>query len=158
MKNRSPEIKITAGNLAILELPKTAFLCSRQVPADSVLKCYDWGIQMRETGRCIISGFHSPLEQDVLHYLLKGKQPVIMALARGLKTTWEPSIQEALEEGRLLIITPFDENIKRASANTAAVRNDLMINMADEVVVGYANPAGILSKRLSLERKKKWRF
>jgi len=36
---------------------------------------------MREAGRCVISGFHSPIEQDVLHYLLKGKQPVIMALA-----------------------------------------------------------------------------
>jgi hypothetical protein len=32
----------TPGNIELLELPKTAFLCSRQVPASVVLKCYDW--------------------------------------------------------------------------------------------------------------------
>ncbi len=154
MNDRSPQIKIQIGNLSILEQPKTAFLCSRQVPADAVLKCYDWAIQMREAGRCVISGFHSPIEQDVLHYLLKGKQPVIMALARGVKTSWEPSIQKALEEGRLLIITPFGEGVKRASADTAAVRNDLMIQLADDIVVGYAAPDGMLARRLRLEREK----
>ena len=143
------------GDLAILTLPKTAFLCSRQVPAEVVLRCYDWAIRMREEGRCVISGFHSPLEQDVLHYLLKGKQPVIMALARGLKSKWEPRIQKALEEGRLLLISPFGEQVKRASADTAAVRNDLMIRLADEVVVGYADPLGMLSNRLRIEREKK---
>ena len=146
------------GSLGILEQPKTAFLCSRQVPADAVLKCYDWAIQMREAGRCVISGFHSPLEQDVLHYLLKGKQPVILVLARGMKTSWAPSIEKALEEGRLLIVTPFGEGVKRASADTAAVRNDLMITLADEVVVGYVNPAGILKRRLGSEREKNLLF
>ncbi len=34
-------IQATLGNTEILKLPKTAFLCSRQVPADTVLKCYD---------------------------------------------------------------------------------------------------------------------
>ncbi|MDO8367219.1 MAG: hypothetical protein Q7T20_10505 [Saprospiraceae bacterium] len=137
MENYSHLIYAQIGNLCILEQPKTAFLCSRQVPADAVLKCYDWAIQMREAGRCVISGFHSPIEQDVLHYLLKGKQPVILALARGMKSSWEPSIQKALEEGRLLIVTPFGELIKRASQDTAAIRNDLMLKLADEVVVGY---------------------
>ena len=146
--------KAHSGNLSILELPKTAFLCSRQIPAEAVLKCYDWAIHMRETGGCVISGFHSPLEQDVLHYLLKGKQAVIMALARSMKTTWDADIQIALEDGRLLIITPFGEQTKRASAETAAVRNDLMLQLADDIVVGYLDPAGILGKRLSFEQEK----
>lgn len=150
-----PLIASQIGNAAILDLPLTAFLCSRHVPAEAVLRCYDWAIQMREASRCVISGFHSPLEQDVLHYLLKGKQPVIMALARGMKTKWEPRIQKALDEGRLLIISPFSEDVKRASADTAAVRNDLMIRLANEVVVGYADPAGMLARRLKMEREKK---
>jgi hypothetical protein len=155
MNNRELQIKAHIGNLSILELPKTAFLCSRQIPAEAVLKCYDWAIQMREAGRCVISGFHSPLEQDVLHYLLKGTQPVIMALARGMKTSWEQPIQKALDEGRLLIVTPFGEQAKRTSADTAAVRNDLMLQLADEIVVGYADPMGMLRKRLGLEHEKK---
>lgn len=54
---------------------KTAFLCSRNVPAAVVLKCFDWAIAQREAGRCVISGFHSRLEKDVLAYLLKPFPP-----------------------------------------------------------------------------------
>jgi hypothetical protein len=46
------------------------------VPASVILKCYDWAIAQREAGNCIISGFHSQLEKDVLHYLLSLKTMV----------------------------------------------------------------------------------
>lgn len=156
MKTRFSEmIQGHIGNLNLLDHShKTAFLCSRQAPAEAVLRCYDWAIAMREAGRCVIGGFHSPLEQDVLHYLLKGNQPVILVLARGMKSKWEPSIQKALNEGRLLIISPFGAQTKRATAETAAVRNDLMIRLADEVVAGYANPEGMLHRRLRLESER----
>lgn len=50
----------TFGNIDLLKLPKTAFLCSRKAPASAVLKCYDWATAMREQNRCVVSGFHSP--------------------------------------------------------------------------------------------------
>ncbi|MCY7310140.1 MAG: hypothetical protein LH619_05120, partial [Chitinophagaceae bacterium] len=53
------------GNIELVKLHKTAFLCSRKVPASIVLKCYDWAIEQREKGNCIMSGFHSQLEKDV---------------------------------------------------------------------------------------------
>lgn len=142
------------GNLELLKKHKSAFLCSREVAAEVVLKCYDWSIAMRDQGRCVISGFHSTLEKDVLHYLLKGKQPVIMVLARSMKSKWEARIQKALEEGRLLIISPFDEKVKRASEHSAAMRNDLMIKLAEEIIVGYAREGGMLERRLRLEFSK----
>lgn len=61
---------------------------------------------------------------------------------------------KALDNGRLLIISPFTEKTRRASADTAAVRNDMMIQLAGQVVVGYADPAGMLVRRLRLERDK----
>ena len=64
-------IKDLIGNIKFLKEYKIAFLCSRKIPASTVLKCYDWAIEQRENGSCIISGFHSQLEKDVLHYLLK---------------------------------------------------------------------------------------
>ena len=143
------------GNKALLELPKTAFLCSRKVPANVVLKCYDWAIEQREAGNCVISGFHSQLEKDVLHYLLKGKQPLIVALARGLKQQMEPELKDAFENGRLLIITPFDNKVKRVTELTSVVRNKMMIALADEVVVGYASEGGKLKELLKAQIKNK---
>ena len=70
-------IKEQLGNKELLQINTTGFLCSRKVPASVVLKRYDWAITQREKGNCVISGFHSQLEKDVLHYLLKGKQPII---------------------------------------------------------------------------------
>lgn len=132
-------IHATQGNTGILNQHKTAFLCSRKVPAPVVLKCYDWAIEQRDKGNCIISGFHSQLEKDVLHYLLKGKQPIIIALARGLKEKLEPEFQKPLEQGRLLIITPFDKKVKRVTEQTAATRNKMMIELADNITVGYTS-------------------
>jgi hypothetical protein len=82
----------------------------------------------------------------VLHYLLKGKQPVIIVLSRGLKQMLEAELQKHFEEGRLLIITPFSQEIKRVTEETAMVRNKMMINLADEIVIGFANEGGSLSK------------
>lgn len=136
------------GNHSILKNQKTAFLCSRKIPAGAVLKCYDWAIQMREEGKCVISGFHSQLEKDVLHYLLKGKQPVILVLARGMKKKLEPELKKGLEENRLLIISPFEESITRVTEETAMKRNQYMLELADEVVVGFAAEGGRLNQLL----------
>jgi predicted Rossmann fold nucleotide-binding protein DprA/Smf involved in DNA uptake len=142
------------GNYQLVELPKTAFLCSRHVPASIVLRCYDWAIGQRNETRCVISGFHSQIEKDVLHYLLKGKQPIIVALARGLKTSYEPELADALTQGRLLIISPFPQSVTRASQESANRRNDLMAELADGIFVAYAQPRGNL-ERLVLRWLKK---
>lgn len=142
----------TSGNIELLKLEKTAFLCSRKIPASVVLKCYDWAIEQRESGNCVISGFHSLLEKDVLHYLLKGKQPIIVAMARGLKQKLEPELQQAMDEGRLLIISSFDETVKRVTEKTAAIRNQMMVELADEVVVGFASEGGNLKKMLQEQK------
>lgn len=142
------EVKDYIGKLELMKLPKIAFLCSRKVSANAVLKCYDWAIEQREKGNCVISGFHSQLEKDVFHYLLKGKQPIIIALARGLKEKIEPELQKPLDEGRLLIITPFEKTVKRVTEQKAVIRNKLMIGLAESITVGYAIRGGQLEKLL----------
>jgi len=147
------EIKEYNGNIKLLELPKTAFLCSRKVPATVVLKCYDWAIEQRNKGICIISGFQSQIEKDVLHYLMKGKQPIIIALARGLKQKPEPAFQHAIDKGRLLIITPFDKEVKRVTEKTAQARNQLMIVLAENITVGFISEGGLLEELLKQTNK-----
>jgi len=147
------EIKEHIGNIKLLELPKTAFLCSRKVPASIVLKCYDWAIEQREKGNCIISGFHSKIEKDVLHYLLKGQQQIILVLDRGLKEKIEPEFQKAIEQNRLLIITPFNKSVKRVTEKTARTRNQLMTDLADKITVGYVSKDGQLEELLKQTNK-----
>ncbi len=141
------------GNEMLVKLQKTAFLCSRKIPASAVLRCYDWAIAQREAGNCVISGFHSQIEKDVLHYLLKGQQPIILALARGLKEKLEPEFEKPLGQGRLLIISPFNKTTKRVTEQTAEIRNKMMIELADSITVGYASANGQLEKLLKMTNK-----
>jgi len=141
------------GNKDLLKQSKTAFLCSRSIPASAVLKCYDWAIAQREAGNCIISGFHSQLEKDVFHYLLKGNQPIIIALARGLKEKIEPELIKPLEQGRILIISTFEKSVKRVTEQTAEIRNKMMIELADSITIGYASEGGKLESILKTTKK-----
>ena len=147
------EIVDHIGNLELLKLQKTAFLCSRDITASVVLKCYDWAITQREQGNCIISGFHSKIEKDVLHYLLKGDQPIIIAMARGLKQRIEPEFKHEIEKGRLLIISPFEKEVKRITEKTAMLRNRLMIDLAENLAIGFISKGGNLEKLMKQTRK-----
>ncbi|WP_203472216.1 DNA-binding protein [Dissulfurispira thermophila] len=133
------------GNTGILTWHKTAFLCSRNIHGDAILRCHDWAVRMRDEGRCVISGFHSLIEKDVLRYLLRGHQPLIIILARGMKKRIEPELKKPLDVGRLLILSPFDREVKRVTAETAMIRNKVMIDIADHIVVGHLNPDGNIS-------------
>ena len=143
------------GNTELLKLHKTAFLCSRDIPASAVLKCFDWAIEQRDKGNCIISGFHSKIEKDVFHYLLAGTQPIIMVLARGIKEKIEPELKAAIDTGRLLIVTPFENSVKWVTAETAEKRNRFMLELADEVVIGYVSKNGMLERLVAEVKGKK---
>lgn len=136
------------GNRSILEIWKIGFLCSRKIPASAVLKCYDWAIEQREKGNCIVSGFHSPIEKEVFQILLKGSQPTIMLLARSMLQKIEPVVKTRIEQGNLLLISIFPGNIRRVTRETALIRNRQLVQMADELVMGYAANDGLMSKLL----------
>ena len=136
------------GNTKIIHHHKTAFLCSRRYPAKAVLRIYDWAKTMRERGECVISGFHSRLERDVLDILLKGSQPIILAAARGLQKRYSPNVRNALDSRRLLVLSPFTESVTHITAETALMRNEFMLALADRIVIGYMSKDGLLAKTL----------
>ena len=133
-----------AGNIELLQLPKTAFLSSRNISPPSVMACYDWATQQRSAGRCVISGFHSSLEKDVLHFLLKGHQPVIMVLGRSLYKNMPEEFIKPIEENRLLIVSVVPQTTNRQSVESAMIRNKYIIENADEVVFGSLDVTGNL--------------
>lgn len=125
----------------------TALFCSKETPGAAILKAFDQAAAWRDAGRCVISGFHSPLEQQGLEILLRGKQPVVMVLARGLGKLRLPAGQRrALADGRLTIVSPFPATDKRATADRARQRNRFVAAVADEVVFAFVSPDGSLSR------------
>lgn len=142
------------GNKEILNQSKIGFLCSRKVPADIILKTYDWAIEQRDKGVCIVSGFHSKIEKDVFEILIKGNQPIILVLARGLMKRWDKRIFKLVEEDRLLIISPFNEQIRRPTEDTAFKRNKLIAEISDKLFIPYVEVGGIVDEIQKLYRNK----
>ena len=142
------------GNQELLKLQKTAFLASSNIASETVLRVYDWATEMRCRGECVISGFNSKLEQDVLHFLLKGKQPVILVLARRMYKVIPEELQEALNQNRLLIVSV--SNATRQSKDTAMMRNRWVCKTADRILfVGVTEQSSLYALKAAFNNKQK---
>src|SRR5438876_1122861 len=113
---------------------KLALLCSVRCPGALILRTYDLARALRDAGVTVASGFHSPMEQECLRLLLRGRQPVVVCPARSvermrLPAEWKP----AIEAGRLLVLSPFAPHQRRMTADLAAKRNAFVAALADEV-------------------------
>jgi len=132
------------GNKELWNTPKTAFLASSSIKPDDVMKCYDWATRMAREGQCVISGFSSHLEKDVLHFLSKGKQPIIVVLSRQMYKQVPSELQELLDANRLLIIST--SNAVRQSKVTAFARNKYICEQADKILFVGLNETSSLNK------------
>ena len=140
------------GNKELLNVSKTAFLASSTIPPDMVLKCYDWATEMAKEGKCVVSGFSSHLEHEVLHFLAKGKQPIILVLARQMYKQIPPELQPLLDANRLLIISV--SNAVRQSKATAHTRNKYICEIADQILFVGVNDKSSLIKLASAYNEK----
>ena len=123
------------GNKELLKVTKTAFLAASSIPPDMVLKCYDWAAGKHDG--CVVSGFSSKLEKDVLHFLLKAECPIILVLARKMYKVLPEELKKPLEQGRLLIIST--SNSPRQSKQTAFERNKYTRVRDKKVVKKFGN-------------------
>ena len=133
-----PKVK-SKGNLSLLDESLTAFFCSNRCPGDLILKTYDLARVIRDAGVPVIGGFQTPMERECLRLLLRGKQPVVVCPARGIDNMrisreWRP----ALDDGRLLVLSPFPATARRPTAALAAQRNDLVADLAQRVFIAHA--------------------
>jgi predicted Rossmann fold nucleotide-binding protein DprA/Smf involved in DNA uptake len=135
--------KLTAqGNLDLLALTKTALFCSAKCPGSVILPTYDQAAKWRDTGRCVISGFHSPVEKECLQILLRGDAPVILCPARGMLERLPAQWAIAVASGRMLILSAFAATATRITAELAAHRNEFVAALADKVFIAHATPGG----------------
>lgn len=123
-----------SGKLELLDRKLTAFLSSRTIATDKVMACYDWATSLNAETDCVVSGFQSPIEQDVLHFLLKNRIPVIVVLARAMYKQIPEELEEAYNDGIVLFISI--SNNTRVNKATASIRNRYVVDLAKEVLFG----------------------
>nr|MBP6989815.1 hypothetical protein [Candidatus Shapirobacteria bacterium] len=58
-----------------------------------------------------------------------------------------------LVEGRILIISPFEKTVKRVTEQTDEIRKNMMIELTDNITVGYASKGGKLETLLKTTKK-----
>lgn len=129
------------GNRAILDNSLLGVLSSSQCPGSIILKTHDFSKELTNHGVPVISGFHSPMEEEVLINLLRGTQPIVICPARSIHTMRIPSAwREPLAAGRLLILSPFLEHKIRKTTDNAALRNRVVAALADRLLIPHAAP------------------
>lgn len=143
LRGQVPAALRAVGNLAAPVGGTLAFFCSVKCPGGPILQSYDLARLLRDAGITVIGGFQSPVEKDCLDLLLRGTQPVIICPARSLHSMRLPSEwKRAVAQGRLLLLSPFEERFRRPTAALAEKRNEFVAFLADEVLFAYAEPGG----------------
>ena len=163
------------GNAALMALPKVAFLSSRRVAPAAVMRCYDWATEMRGGGRgatalpvaatsattpagCVIGGFQSALERDVLKLLLPAGGPsIVMVLARGMWRSVPMEYREAINAGRMLVVSPFSQGVVRVPKETAEKRNAFVLDHCTEAVFASLDPDGSLARLVAARPNLRYR-
>jgi predicted Rossmann fold nucleotide-binding protein DprA/Smf involved in DNA uptake len=155
---KSPDWLAYYGDLGLLKSELLALFCSVKCPGSLILQAYDVSVDLCQAGISVIAGFHSPVEKDALTILLRGIQPIVICYARGLAGIRIPrEYKKPLADGRLLLISVFDEKQKRPTQPTALLRNRLVAALASKILFIHAEEGGKLERlcKQSIEWGKK---
>ena len=124
------------GNKQLLNLHKIGFIASRHASTLDVIPTLNWAAEMsKRVDVAVVSGFQSPLEKDVLKFLLRGVCPIIIVLARGMYRQLPETLQSPMNQHRILIISNEPDNVTRVSEITAHKRNEYVKSISDEMKI-----------------------
>lgn len=131
------------GDPAILNGKLLGFFCSVRCPGDVILKTYDLARALRSAQSTLIGGFQSPMEKEFLDLVLRGTASVVVCPARGLDNMRIPKgWKRPLADGRLLLLSFFDDSIRRPTATIASQRNAYVACLAERLFIAHAERGG----------------
>lgn len=135
------------GERALLKAPLTAFFASRQCPGSAIRAAMGWALEQAQKRQAVLSGFHSPLEQSVLHLLLEAKSPIVAMLARPVADArLPPGWQAALAEGHMAVVSRCSMP-RRLTREQARQRNEQAAQLSNAIVIAYASTGGDLARQ-----------
>jgi hypothetical protein len=127
------------GDPGLLCLPAMALFCSIQCPGSIILKTYEAMQRLKLQDRALAGGFHSPMERTCLDILLRGRIKLIVCPARGIRRLRvRPEWRDPLAENRLVIVSPFDDAIRRSTTELASTRNRFVAALANSLLIPFA--------------------
>lgn len=133
------------GNRELLKKHKVGFLASRKISTLAVLPTLDWASEIaKREDVVVVSGFHSPLERDVLNFLLRGSCGIIVVLARGMYKEVPELFSDAFETHRVLFISNEPDTVLRVSQRGASRRNEYIASIVDSIVFPAMHPQSSL--------------
>jgi predicted Rossmann fold nucleotide-binding protein DprA/Smf involved in DNA uptake len=150
---QAPRTLNCLGDFALLSQTKTGLFCSVRCPGDFILAAYDAARKLRDDGVTVISGFHSPVEKECLRILLRGKQPIIICLARAMEKIQIPAHwRGALDTGRLLVLSPFEKRPRRLTMESSRQRKVIVGAVSDESLIVHPETGGKKARISALVR------
>ena len=132
------------------------FFASRRVTPLTVSACRDWAenLCLTEPHKVVVSGFHSPLEQELFRIFLTYRQPVVWVLGRSIYRRFEPDVARLIHAGVWSVVS-----LAHGTSHTresALARNRFVAETAREnIFAEFAPGSGLeLLYDWSAERKK----
>ena len=163
---RDPELSLRYASLSViadvrlLNRQLLGLLCSTRRLGDAILKTYDLARALRAASVPVIGGFHSPMEKEILDFLLRGNQPIVICPARSIDRMRVPSNwRVGINSQRVVVVSPLTKLNRRATSNLAEERNVFVSDASEEIVVLYADPGGridLLSRDLIIKGRTVW--
>lgn len=139
----APESLYVMGDEGILQQPMIALVCSVKCPGSVVIHTFDAIRELRDAGIVVAGGFHSPMEQECLDFLLRGQQSVLLSPAKGLgRPRLSGAAREAIDEGRLTIISMFPPTTTRTNKQQSQARNQFIAALSTAILIPHASPGG----------------
>jgi hypothetical protein len=145
----APSVLHVVGDGSFLGTIELALLCSVSCPGSVIIKTFDAIRDIRDAGIVVAGGFHSPMERDCLHFLLRGQQHVVLSPAHGIDNLCiGGDEQAALRDGRLIVVSVIEVDVLRATPEAAVRRNQFVSATADILLVPYAVAGGKVEREV----------
>jgi predicted Rossmann fold nucleotide-binding protein DprA/Smf involved in DNA uptake len=138
------------GDPAILNGRLLGIISARQTDSNLALKSSQLLKQLVSLkDACFVGGWHSPLEEEALRFVLAQGAPLVFCVSKALdRFTPSAEVELRLSEGKALLLTHCSPKAKRITRAASLRRNELILELAKALLVLSA-PEGSGSLKLA---------